>query len=241
VFELAELLPYALADEIVFTNEHQMTYMLSYADSDLAKRVRSKAVVSAHPVPAEELYHITDARGPERGEAANLAYFGSFYENRSLTGLIGALRIAPSSLKSDVTVDVFTDDQASIQEVVEEGGLQDIVSIRPAVSYLEFLNLTTKYDCLIVEDTMAADSHGLNPYLPSKWSDYRGSGTAIWAFTERGSTLAGAGAEYMSYLGDSDEAANVLAAVVGRFSGRRELRAGMQGDEHGLEDRSFPQ
>jgi len=219
VFDLAELLPYALADEVVFTNENQQRYMLSYLPSGkLAEQVASRAVIRPHPVPSPELYHVVDAEGPTRPDVANLAYFGSFYENRSLSDLLHAISQAPGMVRSMLALDVFTTDQATIQRVVERNDLQGTVSIRPAVEYLEFLNLTTRYDCLVVEDAHTVDSHAANPYLPSKWSDYRGSGTPIWAFTEEGSTLSLAGTDYASRLGNPDEAARVLADVVTRFA-----------------------
>ena len=52
--------------------------------------------------------------------------------------------------------------------------------VGPYVRYLEFLNLTTKFDCLIVNDAATGASHARNPYLPSKWADYRGAGTPVW-------------------------------------------------------------
>ena len=41
--------------------------------------------------------------------------------------------------------------------------------------FFEFLNLTTKFDCLIVNDANTKDYKEINPYLPSKLSDYLGS------------------------------------------------------------------
>lgn len=218
VFELAELLPYALADQVVFTNESQMRYMLSYCSSpQLARQVKSKAVLSPHPIPAAEFYRMTELDDPTRPGRASLAYFGSFYENRSLVDLIEALAVAPPSVQRLIDVDVYTDHQENIGRVVEDRDLHDVVTIRDTVGYLEFLNLTTKYDCLIVEDARTEGTHAINPYLPSKWSDYRGSGTAIWAFTEAGSTLSKMKSEYVSQIGHVDEASAVLADLAHRF------------------------
>lgn len=223
VFALAELLPYALADEIVFTNDNQLRYMVSYAPAALSDLIRAKAVVNPHPIPAEDLYSVVDAPGPPHPHKANLAYFGTFYENRSLTDLIEALQSLPDSERRMLALDVFTSDQDTIGRTVERKGLGDIVSVRPAVSYLEFLNLTTKYDCLIVEDASTSETHELNPYLPSKWSDYRGSGTPVWAFVEEGSTLSTSGPEHITRLGHPEEATSVLSGLIDRAAARNTL------------------
>ena len=50
--------------------------------------------------------------------------------------------------------------------------------------YLDFLNLTTKFDVLIATDLSTYDNFKINPYLPSKIADYTGSGRDIWMIYE---------------------------------------------------------
>src|SRR5699024_11841837 len=52
------------------------------------------------------------------------------------------------------------------------------------VPYFEFLNLTNKFDVLLVFDSITNDIKSLNPYLPSKISDYIGSSAIILALVE---------------------------------------------------------
>ncbi|MFZ0015311.1 MAG: hypothetical protein WAL25_14485, partial [Acidimicrobiia bacterium] len=215
VFALAELLPYALADEVVFTNGAQMRYMLSYCPSDeLTQLVEEKATIAPHPVPSDELYRLVKAVGPDHGDKVALGYFGSFYENRSLQDLLLALSTVPDEVRRGVALDVYTAQGDQLEQVITDRALGDIVSVRSTVGYLEFLNLTTQYDCLVVEDAVTSQTHQENPYLPSKWSDYRGSGTAVWAFTEPGSTLSGLSPQYQTHLGDTTAAVATLTELV---------------------------
>lgn len=217
VFDLAETLPFALADELVFTNQHQMDYMLGYSPA-LAELARSKAVVRPHPVPLPEFYRLADTEGPVASDRVRLAYFGGFYANRSLTEVFAALSRLPLKRRRRFTFDLFTDDRQSLEKVISEMSLFDVVSIRTPVPYLTFLHLTTSYDCLVVNDASTASTHTGNPYLPSKWSDYRGSGTAVWAIVEPGSTMAALPAEYSSPLGDAEKAAQVLESLLDDFT-----------------------
>lgn len=44
-------------------------------------------------------------------------------------------------------------------------------------------------DVLLVNDAVTPPGGTVNPFLPSKWSDYRGSSTPVWAIVEEGSSL----------------------------------------------------
>ena len=54
----------------------------------------------------------------------------------------------------------------------------------------------------------------INPYLPSKISDYRGSGTPIWSIVEPGSVLSTLTTAYRSTLGDAEGALRVIREII---------------------------
>ena len=84
------------------------------------------------------------------------------------------------------------------------------------MSYLEFLNALTQFDALLVVDTdTSGTSYAKNPFLPSKYSDYKGSGVPIWAMVEAGSPLDGEGLEFASALGSAEQAQSVLKRLLG--------------------------
>lgn len=86
--------------------------------------------------------------------------------------------------------------------------------MNPYESYMEFLNLTTAFDCLVVNDAYTKNKKDINPYLPSKISDYLGSGIKIWAIYEKGSILSGLELPYKSELGNINEATNAFEQIV---------------------------
>ena len=81
---------------------------------------------------------------------------------------------------------IFTNKPDETLEEVTTLGLADCVSVQPYVPYFEFLELSKRFDWLVATDARVAEIHGINPYLPSKYSDCLGSGSKIWAITEAG-------------------------------------------------------
>ena len=109
---------------------------------------------------------------------------------------------------------IFTPRPKRTRRRLQEFGLRGRVRVRPAVDYLESLRLTRMVDVLLVNDANTRESYPCNPYLPSKWSDYVGSGTDIWAVVEEGSVLSGMNVKYRSVLGDVDGALGQLRRMI---------------------------
>lgn len=212
-----EHLAFALADEIVFTNEHQQRTMLDHiADDGLRERVRERSVISAHPTLPPEFYQMAPVDYPLEQGRTHVAYFGAFYATRGLTEVTDAIKALDSATRRRLKLHVFTKDPEQLAAELAAAGLADTVVANPYVPYLEFLNLTTLFDCLLVNDARTADTHPVNPYLPSKVSDYRGSGRPIWAIIEPGSILSGMETEFRSELGDVEGAVRVLSELTAR-------------------------
>ncbi|MFC0007403.1 hypothetical protein [Micromonospora siamensis] len=215
-FVWCEELTYVLADELIFTNPNQLEYMMSYcSDEKVAATARSKAVVSAHPTLPRDFYSMVDFDYPMSEGLIHLAYFGVFYATRGMDDVLAAVANAPEELRRKLRIHVFTTKPAELDRRAAELGIADCIQVGPYVRFLEFLNLTTKFDCLIVNDAFTADYQPLNPYLPSKWSDYKGSGTSVWGLTEAGSPLNGQKQlAYNSPVGDVEAAGKVLEQLV---------------------------
>lgn len=214
LWEWSEVLAYALADEVVFTNANQREYMLSYnADPELTDRAMQVSRISHHPTLPREFYHQNPAEYHLEEGLRHIGYFGAFYATRALSEVIEALRQAGDHVRSRIRVHIFTGnvDQASAQ--IAAAGLEKIVTVREYLPFLQFLHMTTKFDVLLVNDAATARHHPINPYLPSKLSDYLGSGSPIWSVVEPGSALNQIATTYRSTLGDVDEAGVVLAQI----------------------------
>ena len=229
VWVWVELLAYAAADEIVFTNSHQRDYMLGYcADRAVAERARNRSVIAPHPIPAPELYRAVTAEYPLDPQVVNVAYFGVFYSTRGLTEVADALNRLDPDVRARVRLHVFTRRPEELAEQLRTGGLGDVIVANPYVGYLQFLNLTTQFDALLVNDYRTLDTHPMNPYLPAKYSDYAGSGTPIWGMVEPGSVLSELPIAHRSLLGDVQGAVEVLNDLVVRKFGERAKRAHRQ-------------
>lgn len=213
-FEWAEVLAFALADEVLFTNPHQRDVMLALChDPALAAQVEAKAVVSPHPTLPRSFYHrVRSDYALEEGRR-HVGYFGNFYANRSMETVLDALAALPQGLRDRVTVHVFTNTADTMRRDPEVVALGRSLAVRPYVGYLEFLNLCTTMDALLVNDAVTPPGVGLNPFLPSKYSDYVGSGTPVWGVVEPGSQLERRPLDHRSPVGHVSAAVQVLAQI----------------------------
>ena len=130
-----------------------------------------------------------------------------------LSEVLEALRALGPAARARLRLHVFTPKPEELAKAASAAGLADTVVANPYVEYLEFLHLTTMFDVLLVNDTHTSDTHDINPYLPSKISDYAGSGPAIWGVVEPGSILSRQPLDYVSSLGDVNGARDVLERI----------------------------
>lgn len=209
-----EHLAYALADEIVFTNENQRDYMLGYCpDPVLRERVAERSSVSHHPTLPPPFYRRETSTYDLDPDRVHVGYFGVFYATRGLTEVTDAFARLPGHVRARVQLHVFTTGPEEVAAGVAAAGLGDVVRVNGYRPFLEFLHLTTRFDVLLVND---ADHEGINPYLPSKLSDYLGSGTDVWAISQPGSVLSRQDLPYRTSLHDVDAAVEVLTRIAAR-------------------------
>jgi glycosyltransferase involved in cell wall biosynthesis len=219
-FTWCEEIAYGLADKILFTNVNQLEYMLSYCSRpEFADIARTKAVIDPQPTLPDQFYMMVDHDYPLADQLVHLAYFGNFYATRGMDDILVAIAEADEWIRRHLRLHVFTSKPTELQLRAEQLGISDVIAVGSYVRYLEFLNLSTRFDCLIVNDAITAGSHTRNPYLPSKWSDYRGSGREIWGVVENGSPLSRQSLAYVSAVGDVAGAGAVLARLVRRKLG----------------------
>lgn len=224
IFRMAELLTYAFADRIIFTNDLQMKTMLEHIDQpELRQRVEQHAEVSNHPTLPRAYYDVSNIPLDLDPEFLHLGYFGQFYATRGLGDITRAMRMLPRALTERIKLHVFTTyvpesvggsrpvgmDRKLYDGYVQRtmdalgsSGLDDQVELHPALPYLDFLGVLDKFDYLLVNDAKSGDHHRVNPYLPSKYGDYKGSSAKIWALCEEGSCLHQSSAHVKTPLGD---------------------------------------
>jgi glycosyltransferase involved in cell wall biosynthesis len=214
VYFWAENLAYVLADELVFTNSNQLHVMDRYAEDRMRRVIRSKAHIEEQPTLSADFYRVQDCKLSLESNRVNIAYFGEFYSTRGLNEVLEAFRLLPAGAHSKVRLHIFTSNVNAAKKAIDGlVGPANGVRVSPSLPYFEFLNALTKFDCLIVNDAVSSGLHEVNPYLPSKLSDYRGAGTPIWAIVERGSVLSGLALDYMTSVGDVTAAGKVLSSL----------------------------
>ena len=215
IFFWVEHLAYLLADEIVFTNRNQLQIMADFADVRVSKNILAKSTIKQQPTLGSLFYTLGETTLGLSSLTINIGYFGEFYATRSLDEVVMALSELSGAERSNVCIHVFTSNAEAAESRLlgERPELSSCFRFHKPLSYFRFLNALTQFDCLIVNDALTSGSHSLNPYLPSKLSDYRGSGTRIWAVVEDGSILSELEHDFVSGVSDVEGAVRVLSSL----------------------------
>ncbi len=215
IYFWCEYLCYAFADTILFTNENQKQYMLDrFPIQEIKPMVLEKHITSPHPVLDNMFYHIHESDYNIENKYVNLAYFGAFYQTRKLNELVKAVEELDEGDRDLIKIHVFTENSDMFIKEIKGSSLESVFLVNPYADFFEFLNLTKKFDCLIVNDAATKTVKEINPYLPSKLSDYLGSGTPIWGLYEEGSSLSKYDLTYKSILGDIADTKRVLEQII---------------------------
>jgi glycosyltransferase involved in cell wall biosynthesis len=221
LFAWCEYLPYFLADELLFTNPHQLTYMMSYLnDPELVDHIQQRAIIIPQPTLPEKFYSLGGSSYNVDNDHVNIGYFGSFYATRGLNEVLEAFKALPAKTRKQVRFHIFTNQSDIVNSKGRFSEIEEHIVLNRYVDYFDFLSFTKMFDCLLVNDATTIGSKPVNPYLPSKVSDYLGSGTPIWGICEPGSTLASmcdAGTlTYRSQIGDLQSQKDVLNSLTNK-------------------------
>jgi hypothetical protein len=213
-YYVAEYLVYLFADRIIFTNENQCSVMLDQFPVDVRKFVSDKIEIRRHPTLGEEFYNIETADLELDESLINMAYFGNdYYSKRHFESLFYAVEALNHEFKDKLKIYLFISDDSLVKRLLPS----ERFIVKKPLGYLEFLNATTQFDVLIVNDVITKGNYEINPYLPSKLSDYLGSGSDIWALYEKGSSLYEFDLKYKSDVNDFDGCLNQLANILDDF------------------------
>lgn len=208
-FELTELVTLLYADEVIFTNENQQRVMLERYPEDLQSFVRSKSTIRHHAVPTKEMYQLVEADYELDSKRINIGYFGNFYANRGIGDVLTALEHHPHA--DEFLLHIFTSKPEQLTRELWNHPAFSRLRINGYMPYLTFLNVATHFDALVVNDTDTSGStFTVNPFLPSKYADYVGSGVGVWGITVDESPLSKLPLTFSSAAGDIDQARSVL-------------------------------
>ena len=173
--------------------------MIDLNDYDIGSLCENKTTITSHPTLDKKYYYIKDSNYEIDDKYINFAYFGTIFSKRAFEDFTIAFENIDDEIRENVRLHIFTSAKTLFEQILSPK-IYEKTAINPNISYLEFLNLTTKFDVLLVEDSYSKGEAIKNPYLPSKLSDYMGSGNDIWAVCEKGSVMDNIDLKYKSYI-----------------------------------------
>lgn len=198
----SEYLPFLFADKILFTNQSGMELMLNTLKVDEIKEdIIKKSEIAPHPIPPKEWYYLKESNYDKIDDGkVNIAYFGKFFDLRHIYNVFSSFYALDKDLQEKTILHLFVQTPEEFQKIIDCTPIKDNIIVNPFTPLLEFLNLTTKFDCLIVNDLKSKGNFERNPFVPSKISDYMGSGTDIWRICEKNSQMTKIETKYISYI-----------------------------------------
>lgn len=189
--------------------------MLNQFPIDIRDFVMDKSEIIMHPTLDEEFYHLSPVDLKLDDEFLNIAYFGrDYYGQRHFESLFYSIESLNHKFKDKVRFYLFIENKALVKKLIRPLESSGNFIVKKPLKYFEFLNASTQFDVLIVNDVVTKDVWPVNPYLPSKLSDYLGSSTDIWGFCEKGSALSGFDLKYKSYMNDFKSCREELVKIL---------------------------
>ena len=214
LFDVVEAATLLLSDEVIFTNGNQREVMLSVYDNDFRRAVMRKSQIRPHPIPVSHAYHAVESNFRPAPRTVSIGYFGNFYPNRGMNDVLGGIATLSPADKGKVRLYVFCSNGSQVMDEAGRLGVSENIEVRPFLPYMEFLNAATRFDVLLVNDLQRPNSMPINPFLPSKLSDYRGSGAAVWGIVDQGSALSRQTLDYRTPVGDSSAVRRTLEIII---------------------------
>ncbi|PJI94252.1 hypothetical protein [Luteimicrobium subarcticum] len=214
-YELCEAVTFLRADRVLFTNDRQRAFMTGRChDASLRTRLDEVGVVVPHPTLDRSFYALEKPVVTLEPGPVHVAYFGNLYANRGLEDLLDAFALLAPEERRRLRFHVFTARPQDVTDAAAARGVADVVRAAPALPYLEFLALSDTMDLLVVTDAdTRSQGMPVNPFLPSKVSDYLGSSARIWAVVEEGSALSELDVALRTPVGHVTAAAVALARL----------------------------
>lgn len=209
---ILEYITYIFADELVFTNKNQKDVMIENFPK-LKDIINKKAKIVPAQVLDEKYYYIKESQYTIDKNYINFAYFGAIFGNRNFESFINGFDNLAEEYKDKYRLHLFTSNKIMFEQILNSDILTK-TTINPNIEFLEFLNLTKKFDVLLVEDSTVKELYVKNPFLPSKLSDYLGSGSDIWAICDDGSIMDKMDLKYKSKLNNTQSIVDTINQIM---------------------------
>ena len=185
----------------------------NFAYDELKEEIYNKSSICEHVTIDKEYYNIIKSNYEVDSEKVNFAYFGAIYGKRTLENYVNGFDLLNDNFKDKYHLHIFTEQITHFEQLLSQNVIEN-TTLNPEINYLEFLNLCNKFDVLLVNDTITKEVYSINPFLPSKLSDYEGSNTDIWAICEKNSTMDNKQIKYKSRANDIPSIKNTLNRIM---------------------------
>jgi hypothetical protein len=176
--------------------------MLNKFDENIKSFVLDKSEVKHYPPLPEKYYHIKEFKEDLNENEIHIGYFGNYYSKRHFESVFSAFEILNHKYKSKLKFHFYISNHEFLKEITQDLEISENLVLKNTIDYLDFLNLIKKFDVLMVNDIITEDCYDFNPYIPSKYFDYLGSGRDIWTISEKNSVLSTKDAKYKSNIQD---------------------------------------
>src|SRR5699024_2254386 len=112
----------------------------------------------------------------------------------------------------------FSNNVELVERMKKTRSLGTVITAHKYLPYLDFLATLREFDVLLVNDVDIRGSKlEVNPFLPSKYSDYSASDTAIWGIVSPGSALDQKLMRFRSELSDRNSIKAELYRILEEF------------------------
>ncbi|OFT34785.1 hypothetical protein HMPREF3155_08375 [Corynebacterium sp. HMSC06D04] len=216
VFDLIEAATVLLADELIFTNENQKRIIMSSYPGGWVELIEAKSTILPQSTLPATFYRrpsIPKAAVDGGDRRIRIGYFGSFYPNRGVGLLVDALNELDTADSKLFEFHCFVPDPVTAQKKLNEVGRNASIYVHPYQQYIPFLRTLSGFDILLVVDSDTRDCFEVNPFLPSKYSDYVGAAAKLWGFVQPGSPLSELDLDFKTELGNRRSIVETLKEV----------------------------
>ena len=217
VFDLIEAGTILLADELIFTNVNQRQVIQSSYPGEWADLIEAKSTVLPQPTLPLSFYgkqRIPQPALGEGGKKIRIGYFGSFYPNRGVGLLAEAINRLDLGIRDRIEFHCFVPDPAAAKKQLNDMGGRVSHYVHSYQQYIPFLRTLSEFDILLVVDSDTRGCFDVNPFLPSKYSDYVGATAKRWGFVQPGSPLSELELDFRTELSDRRAILETLKELV---------------------------
>ena len=127
--------------------------MLSQFPYDVKDFVMEKSEAIPYPTLDEKYYFIKEGDYEVEEDCINIGYFGTYFGKRNFEAIYYAIESLDEEIKNKIKLHLFTIYGENLPTLTSNLSVSKNIIVNEKVPFLEFLNLCTKLDVLLVNDT----------------------------------------------------------------------------------------